>query len=695
MAFVKSISRASLVAATCFAWLPLKALASGALEAHIGAEGSILTGPVDGRIVLIFAPSGTDPLDDTDVTSSPNYMFGMNAYGFTADGEIVMSGGSANGTLKGVWGWPVVNMDAVPAGQYSVQAFLNPYDKAERSDGSVVYLKFPCGDGAPPIDGVGSLQTPVVDVEVTGEPQTFNLTFDSVSPVPELSGNERGGCSQGNYEDTELLKYVKIRSDKLSAFWGRDMYVGANVLLPAGYNATDKETQYPVLYAQNHWTGDKTSYGYLTNKAFTAAWDNGIINGSSTALNGKPAPKLIIVTFRHEAPYYDDSYAVNTANLGPYGDALNDELIPYLENSFNMIPKPYARVQDGGSTGGWESIANLVFRPDLFGTCFSSYPDSLDFHRHQDIQLYTNENAYFNADGSSIPSIRTFSNNTQVVLASTMQENHWELVFGTSSRSSLQWDVWNAVFGAQGLNNYPLEPWDKVTGEIYHGAVQYWKEFDLANHIITNWDNQKNLGEALRNRIHLYVGTHDDYFLNEGVMEFEKRVNGLGGSNWANVTILEGQSHGGNYQRREIWDYLTLVDTWVKDHSPEGKSPLTTASTHPSTRGNKWEDVIRIGGHQAALARQVEPELTIKHSAKCGAKITATAGRWDPGVKLQAQWFVDSKPSGTPFAVVQDEVVRFTPGTKQTKFDISLRVTGTKRNYADEIRETKQELVLL
>ncbi|KAI1264314.1 Alpha/Beta hydrolase protein [Xylariaceae sp. FL1019] len=695
MAFVKSIYRASLIAATCLAWLPLKALASGVLEARLAAEGSILKGPVDGRIVLIFAPNGTDPLDDTDVTSSPNYMFGMNAYGFTADEAIVMSGGSTNGTLKGVWGWPVVNMDAVPAGQYSVQAFLNPYDKAERSDGSVVFLKFPCGDGAPYIDGVGSLQTPVVDVEVTGEPQTFSLTFDSVSPVPELAGNEAGGCSQGNYEDTELLKYVKIRSEKLSTFWGRDMYVGANVLLPAGYDTTDKKTQYPVLYAQNHWTGSDDSYGYTTNDAFTAAWDNGIINGSSAALNGKPTPKLIIVTFRHEAPYYDDSYAVNTANMGPYGDALNDELIPHLEQAFNMIPEPYARVQDGGSTGGWESIANLIFRPDLFGTCFSSYPDSLDFHRHQDIQLYTNENAYVNADGSSIPSIRTFDNNTQVVLASTMQENHWELVFGTSSRSALQWDVWNAVFGAQGLNNYPLEPWDKVTGEIYHGAVEYWKEFDLANHIVTNWDNDKNLGQALRNRIHIYVGTHDNYFLNEGVMEFEDRVNGLGGSNWANVTVLEGQNHGGNYQRREIWDYLTLVDTWIKDHSPEGKTPLETAATHPSTRGNKWEDVIRIGGHQAALARQVHPELTIKNSAKCGPKITATAGRWDPGVKLRAQWFVNSEPSGSPFAVVHDEVVRFTPGTTSKKFEISLRVTGTKRNYDDEVRETSRGSVSL
>lgn len=176
---------------------------------------------------------------------------------------------------------------------------------------------------------------------------------------------------------------------------------------------------------------------------------------------------MILVRFRHETPFYDDSYAVNTPNIGPYGDALNEELIPYIDKTFNTIAQPYARIQEGGSTGGWESIANLIFRPDLFGACFSSYPDSLSFYRHQAINLYENTNAYINPDGSSTTSIRTFSsptNDTPIVLATTEQENHWELTQGTSSRSFLQWDVWNAVYGVQGYNGYPLEPWDKVTG---------------------------------------------------------------------------------------------------------------------------------------------------------------------------------------------------------------------------------------
>jgi hypothetical protein len=553
-------------------------------------------------------------------------------------------------------------------------------------------LKFPCGDGAPYVDGEGSLVTPAVDLEVHGGPQTINLAFDSVTPVEAFTGKEVGGCSQGNYADKALLKYVKIRSEKLSHFWGRDMYVGANILLPAGYSARDRNTRYPVLYSQNHWTGGEAAYGYSSNQAFSKAWDNGIIPGTNGAPD-KPAPKLIIVGFRHEAPYYDDSYGVNTANMGPYGDAINDELIPYIDKMFNTIAQPYARIQDGGSTGGWISAASLIFRPDLFGACFSSYPDSLDFHRHQDIELYTNKNAYQKANGDSIGSIRTFNNDTEIVLTTVAQENHWELVFGTSSRSFLQWDIWNAVFGIQGLNGYPLEPWDKVTGEIYPDAVEFWKEMDLANHIVSNWNNAKNLGKALRGRIFIYVGTHDNYYLNGGVTEFEKRVNGLGGPNWANFTILPGQTHGGNYQRRQTWDYLGLVYSWIQDHSPKGKTPLSNEFTRSSSRGNRFEDVIEVGGHGAALKRQRKPTLDVKETVRYGPQVTASAGRWDPGVTLQAQWVVNGRPSGASFTVKQGDVIKYTPTTKDRKFELKLRVKGTKRNYEDETRESNDIVV--
>ncbi|KAM5343809.1 hypothetical protein ACJ41O_012346 [Fusarium nematophilum] len=666
--------------------------AKSKLKVQLSIANGLLSSRTDGRIVLMFAPSGVDPLDDTDVTSSPNKFFGMNVLNAKNTDTFTLSGGSTDNTMTGVYGWPIVSMDDVPQGTYRVQAFLNRYEKVTRSDGSSISIHFPCGDGAPSVNGFGSLVTSAIDVTVHGGPQTIKLAFNNVTAVDAFTGKEIGGCSQGNYPDTNTLKHIKIRSEKLSRFWGRDMYVGANVVLPQGYNAKDKTKRYPVIYSQGHWPADRGAFGY-PNAAFSAAWDKGVI----PAGNGKPSrntPKMILVTIRHEAPYYDDSYAVNTANLGPYGDAINDELIPYIDKMFNTIAKPYARIQEGGSTGGWISLASVVFRPDLFGACFSSYPDSLDFHKHQAIPLYSNKNAYRRPDGSAIGSIRQFQNGQEVVLATVEQENHWELVFGTSSRSSLQWDIWNAVFGVQGLNGYPLEPWDKVTGEIYPGAVEHWKNMDLANYIVSNWNNHRRLGQALRERLFIYVGTWDNYYLNEGVEEFKKRIEAVGGPNWANITILPEKRHGGNYQDREIWNYLELVYDWIQAHAPNGKTPLSGSATASSGRGNNFNEMLSRGGRQAALARQAPPVIKAYGKyVKAGSRVEASVGRWDPGVTLEAWWVVNGKPEGKSFKVKQGEVVKRTTKRSSKRISLQLLVVGRKRGYSEEKRYSNKVTV--
>ncbi|KAH7553266.1 hypothetical protein BM1_08239 [Bipolaris maydis] len=659
------------------------------LSVEISIANGLLDTPTDGRLVLMFAPAGTDPLDDTDVTSSPNKIFGKNVYGFGSNKAVTLSGGGNDSTATGVFGWPNPSLENIDPGTYSVQAFLTIYETVTRSDGSMVSLRFPCGDGAPNVNGYGSLVTPVTNITISGRQQVVQLNLNNITEVPNFNGKEIGGCNQGNYEDTKLLKHIKIRSEKLSKFWGRDMYVGANIVLPAGYNANDTKTRYPVIYHQNHWTGGFGAYNYGKDETFTSIWDKGIIPATDSKPE-RPVPKFITVAFRHEAPYYDDSYAVNTANLGPYGDALNDELLPYIDQRFNTIRSPYARIQDGGSTGGWESIANVIYRPDLFGACFSSYPDSLSFYRHQDIALYTASNAYTRDDGSSVPSIRTFVNGTQVIEATVASENHWELTFGTASRSFNQWDIWNAVFGVQGYNSYPLEPWDKVTGEIYPQAVAYWKQFDLTEYIIANFKSSRNLGIALADRLFVYVGSWDTYFLNEGVQEFRDRTDKVGGKGWANVTILPEKIHGGNYQDRNIWDYLELVERWVQEHAPGGLKPLCEECTAPSTRGNVWDEVIKYGGRKAAVGRQADPRIQGAGMVVVGQQVTASVGRWDPGVKLTAQWILNSKAADEAFAVHQGANVTYTPTAKG---HVQLLVTGEKRNYATETRKSQRVLV--
>lgn len=648
------------------------------LEVHISVADGIIDGNKDGHVQLMFAPVGTSPLDDTDVTTSPNYFFGQNVFGLGTDTLVTLSGGNNDTTATGVYGWRNVSMDDVLPGDYSVQAFMNIYETAKRADGSEVTVRFPCGDGKTPVGGYGTPRTSLVNVTVTGGDQTIDLVFDDITPYENFTGTEIGGCQQGNYADTEYLKRIKIRSDVLSTWWNRDIYVGATVLLPHGYNASDTTTRYPVVYVQTHWFGPRGAFGYPDWDDFTPYWDSGTIPDYETS-NGtsRPTPKLILVTFRHENPFYDDSYVMNTANLGPWGDAINEELIPHLDATFNTIAEPYARIQEGSSTGGWVSAASVIFRPDLFGTCFSYYPDPLDFHQLQDIPLYTNKNAYLRDDGSEIVSIRRFDNGVQVDEASVAQENHWELTYGTNTRSiGGQWDAWNALFGVQGRNGYPLVPWDKVTGEIYPDAVEYWKKMDLAEYVTSNWDNELNLGEVLKERLHFYVGLQDDYFLNEGVAKFQSRVEAKGGAGWAEFTFQEGAGHGGLYKLLNIWDYLDLLETWVHDHAPDGKTPLSPSVTVATARGNKFDDVMAYGGYQAALARQSPPVLE---------GMNATLGKWDPGMALTAQWLVNGNSSGDPFVVEAGGWVEFTGATTGT---LEIEVTGRKRDYVDETRKS-------
>lgn len=193
------------------------------LKIEISSSEGILNGSTNGRIVLLFSPAGTDPLEDTDVTSSSDLFFGKNVYNFTTGDTITLLGGSNNNTDFGVYGWPDVSLSEVPSGDYTIQALLNQYETVTRSDGSQVSVRFPCGDGALPLAGPGSLTTSPTNVTVSGSNQTIQLNFDSVVPPIQFNGTEIGGCSQGNYEDTELLKHIKIRSDVLSNFWNRDM----------------------------------------------------------------------------------------------------------------------------------------------------------------------------------------------------------------------------------------------------------------------------------------------------------------------------------------------------------------------------------------------------------------------------------------------------------------------------------------
>jgi enterochelin esterase-like enzyme len=387
-------------------------------------------------------------------------------------------------------GHPVRTLYDLPAGEYWVQAFFNVYTECKRADGAVVWVHLDQGEGQDWKRSPGNLYSKPRKLTI---PDTIEfrarLHCDQViPPIPPA-------------KDTEFVKHIKFESKILTQWWGVPIHLGATVLLPKDYPG-HPEVRYPVNYVQGHFSPG-APLGFGRGGAMDAFWFD------------EETPRFIAVTFQHPTPFYDDSYAVNSENNGPYGDAILQELIPEVERQYRVIAEPWARCLSGGSTGGWEALALQIFHPDFFGGCWASCPDPVDFRYHQIVNIYEDANAYYIDKGFTRverPNTRKVDGNVESMMK---DENGYELVCGDKSRSGGQWDIWEATYSPRGLDGYPMRLWDKRTGEIYKGVAAYWREhYDLRHILETRW---KELGPKLAGKLHVYVGDADTYYLNNAV----------------------------------------------------------------------------------------------------------------------------------------------------------------------------------
>jgi hypothetical protein len=313
--------------------------------------------------------------------------------------------------------------------------------------------------------------------------------------------------------DTQWVKRFKFQSPSLSAFWGRPIHLGATVLLPRDYDRG--EIRYPVNYVQGHFSLG-APLGFNPDFKPTERTPYNL----STDWVKDDFPRMLVVTFQHPTPYFDDSYAVNSVNVGPYGDAIMQELIPEVEKRFRVIREPYARVLSGGSTGGWEALALQLFHPDFFGGTWAYCPDSVTFSDVEGIDVYEDTNAFYKENGwVRVPTINSRETNGQPRQTSE-QRNHFELVNGTKGRSGEQIDIWSAVFGPIGRDGYFEPLFDKRTGAMNRGVAEYWRDnYDLLHYLRKNWPT---VGPKLVGKLHVYTGDVDTYFLNNSTRELEQ-----------------------------------------------------------------------------------------------------------------------------------------------------------------------------
>jgi hypothetical protein len=468
-----------------FVFASLDVRAESNLRFEITVPDSVRSEPVTGRVyVMLSRTNEQEPRLQIGRTGVP--FFGRDIEG--------LAPGSAAVIDETDLGSPVPSLAEIPEGNYFVQGFVNIYSEFRRSDGHVVWMHDDRWEGQHFNRSPGNLHSDVQKVHLDPEKGT-TLSLEATNVIPPIEIPP----------DTQWVKRFKFQSEILTRFWGRPIYLGATVLLPRDY---DRETmEYPVVYYQGHFSLNNPMR-FEEGGEFYQEW---IKDGF---------PRMIVVTFQDPTPYFDTSYSVNSVNVGPYGDAIMQELIPEVEKRFRIIAEPYARILTGGSTGGWESLAMQIFWPEFFGGTFSYSPDPVTFINVEGINIYEDENAFYKQhEWRRVPTPNTREADGRIRLTSE-QRNHFELVSGTKGRSGQQLDIWSAVHGPLGDDGYFKPLFDKRTGVIDRSVAQYWKEnFDLLHHLKTNW---ATLGPKLVGKLHVYCGDMDNYYLNVPVKELEK-----------------------------------------------------------------------------------------------------------------------------------------------------------------------------
>ncbi len=474
---------------------------------------------LDGRLLLLLSRTNSaEPRMLINDAANTQMVFGIDANNWKPGTALLVD--------MHAFGYPIERLNDVPAGEYYVQALLHKYETFNLETGHTVKLPMDRGEGQHWNIAPGNIYS--APVKIKFDPATSNeihLVINKIIPPIKEP------------EDTKYIKHIKIQSKLLTKFWGRPMFIGAHILLPEGFDE-HPNVRYPLAIFHGHFPEDFANFRTTppdvnlipdTNTRFNITGYNKITQQEDYDFyklwTGKNFPRVLAVEIQHANPYYDDSYAVNSANLGPYGDAITYELIPEIEKRFRGIGKGWARFMYGGSTGGWEVLAAQVFYPDEFNGCYAACPDPIDFHHYTTVDIYNDKNAYYVESDFKItprPGHRDYLGH---VSAMVKDMNHRELALGTHSRSGDQFDIWEAVYSPMGKDGYPKRIFDKYTGAIDSSVAAYWREnYDLTHIIKRDWPS---IGEKLKGKIHIYVGDMDNYYLNNAVYTAEDMLKKL------------------------------------------------------------------------------------------------------------------------------------------------------------------------
>lgn len=348
--------------------------------------------------------------------------------------------------------------------------------------------------------GAGNGFSNVVQIDPQAPAKTLHLRVDQL-------------VEPQKFKESKWSKEVVMRSPLLSEFYGHDVEMKAAVILPASYY-DQPQRRYPVIYQIPGFGG--THLHGRRSKPVAEKNEEGV--------------EFMRVMLDPNCPRGHHVFA-DSANNGPVGQALTEELIPHIDDEFRTIDQPAARFLTGHSSGGWSSLWLQVAYPDFFGGTWSTAPDPVDFRDFQQIDLYSDgENMYVDQDGQKRPLARM--NNQPVLWYQNFADMEWALDYGGQLHS------FEAVFSPRGKDGKPLSVWDRETGEVDTEVAKTWEKYDIRLILEQNW---QTLGPKLAGKIHVFMGDEDTFYLDGATVLLKEALSKLGSD--AVVEIYPGKDH--------------------------------------------------------------------------------------------------------------------------------------------------------
>lgn len=266
---------------------------------------------LDGRLLLLISANNLkEPRFQINDAVNTQIVFGKDVENWQTGTSQLVS--------EDAFGYPVERVNSIPAGDYYVQALLHKYETLHLKTGQTVKLPMDRGEGQHWNEAPGNIYSAPVKIHI--DPKASNEIFITIDK--EIPPKKEP-------EDTKYIKHIKIQSKLLTEFWGRPMYLGAHILLPEGFDQ-HPDVKYPLAIFHGHFPADfggfRTTPPDANLKPDTS--DRFHITGYNIIQQqeeynfykqwtGAGFPRVIAIEIQHANPYYDDSYAVNSANLGP------------------------------------------------------------------------------------------------------------------------------------------------------------------------------------------------------------------------------------------------------------------------------------------------------------------------------------------------------------------------------------------